>query len=344
MKTLRTIALIVLVNTAAGCIPAVLIWLTTRHVAWSYSLRQCQIGLVYSYCIGTLCFLLIRRLARRIHRFPRSVQVPVFLVTFVLIAALGTIPASLFFVALGWLRTDGAFWPNYLGGLYLSVAITIVLASVITPFSMMMQRLNLATIELRNRQLAAERAGKLLTEARLAALESRLHPHFLFNTLNSISALIREDPVAAESTVERLACLLRYSLDSQRMRTVPLRQELRVVGDYLEIERTRFGERLRYTLDVPSELGDAEVLPFTLQTLVENSVKYAVAPAVAVGRFGWWCAPPASGWSWRSATTAPGATNRRSPRGIVWRTCGTASRCCSRARAASPSPAASSVP
>lgn len=278
MKTLRSIGLVVLVNTAGGCIPAAFTLLLARDTPWSVLLRQCQWGWVYSYCIGTLCFLLIERLARRIHRFPRTVQVPAFLAAFVLIAIVGTIPASLFFVALGWVRVAD-FWPGYLGGLRISVAITIVLASVVTAFTMMMHRLDSATIVLRNRQLADERARKLFSEARLAALESRIHPHFLFNTLNSISALIREDPTAAERTVEHLAGLLRYSLDSQHTRAVPLRQEMRVVSDYLEIERTRFGERLRYTLDVPAGLGDAEVPPFAVQTLVENSVKHAVAPS-----------------------------------------------------------------
>src|SRR5450759_1688247 len=94
MKTLRSIGLVLLVNTAAGCIPAVLTLLLARHTAWSVLLRQCQWGWVYSYCIGTLCFLLIERLARRIHRFPRTVQVPAFLAAFVLISIVGTIPVS----------------------------------------------------------------------------------------------------------------------------------------------------------------------------------------------------------------------------------------------------------
>jgi len=278
MKTLRTIALVVLVNTAAGCIPATLTLMLERNASWSALLRQCQGGWVYSYCIGTLCFLLIEPLARRIHGLRRALQIPVFLAAFGLLAVLGTIPASLLLVALGW-EHPADLWPTYFASLRISFAITTVLASVITVFSMMMRRLDSATIELRNRQLAGERAGKLLADARLAALESRVHPHFLFNTLNSISALIREDPAAAERTVERLAGLLRYSRESHRARSVPLRQEMRVVGDYLEIERTRFGERLRYTLDVPVELGDAEVPPFAVQALVENSVKHAVAPS-----------------------------------------------------------------
>jgi two-component system, LytTR family, sensor histidine kinase AlgZ len=116
-------------------------------------------------------------------------------------------------------------------------------------------------------------------QARLSSLESRIHPHFLFNTLNSISALIREDPARAERTVERLAALLRYSLDTGAKLVVPLRQELRLVEDYLQIEKTRFGDRLRYTLSVPAELEDFEVPPLTLQTVVENSIKHVVSPS-----------------------------------------------------------------
>ena len=112
------------------------------------------------------------------------------------------------------------------------------------------------------------------TQARLTSLESRLRPHFLFNTLNSIMALIPDDPVAAERMTERLAALLRYSLDATSHGTVHLEQELKVATDYLEIEKTRFGERLRYSVDVPKTLMQAQVPPFSLQTLVENSVKY----------------------------------------------------------------------
>jgi len=118
------------------------------------------------------------------------------------------------------------------------------------------------------------RAQYETAQARLSSLESRLHPHFLFNTLNSIMALIPEDPARAERVTEKLATLLRYSLDATTRSTVRLEQELKVATDYLEIEKTRFGERLRYSIDVPETLLQAEVPPFCLQTLVENSVKY----------------------------------------------------------------------
>jgi LytS/YehU family sensor histidine kinase len=118
------------------------------------------------------------------------------------------------------------------------------------------------------------RAEYETAQARLSSLESRLRPHFLFNTLNCIVALIPENPAAAERVTEKLAALLRYSLDTSGHTTVRLEQELKVATDYLEIEKARFGERMRYTIDVPETLMPLEVLPFCLQTLVENSVKY----------------------------------------------------------------------
>ncbi len=87
---------------------------------------------------------------------------------------------------------------------------------------------------------------------RLASLQSRVHPHFLFNTINSISSLVHEDPERAEDMLTRMAALLRFSLDSAQPGLVPVERELNIVRDYLEIERARFGERLRYEIS-----GDA---------------------------------------------------------------------------------------
>jgi LytS/YehU family sensor histidine kinase len=119
-------------------------------------------------------------------------------------------------------------------------------------------------------------------EAQLASLESRVQPHFLFNTLNSIAALTHEDPPAAERMAGQLAALMRSSLD-RAAPLVPLDQELRTVVDYLEIEQARFGNRLRYRFEVPRDTADVEVPRLSIQTLVENSVKYAVSPRPAGG-------------------------------------------------------------
>ena len=104
-----------------------------------------------------------------------------------------------------------------------------------------------------------------------------MHPHFLFNTLNSIAALIHEDPAGAERMTGQLAALLRSSLD-QRTPLVPLAEELRTVRNYLEIERTRFGDRLRYDVSADHASADAQVPRLAVQTLVENCIKYAVSP------------------------------------------------------------------
>jgi sensor histidine kinase YesM len=104
-----------------------------------------------------------------------------------------------------------------------------------------------------------------------------VQPHFLFNTLNSIAALIHDDPDGAERMTGQLAALLRSSLDQQTP-LVPLDEELRTVRNYLEIERVRFGDRLRYDIAADRTAGGARVPRLAVQTLVENSVKYAVSP------------------------------------------------------------------
>jgi two-component system, LytTR family, sensor histidine kinase AlgZ len=173
--------------------------------------------------------------------------------------------------------------PPVLGSLKLAAFLTIVAGIGMGIYTTMRDRLEETTLQLRTKELERERALKLATEAQLASLESRIHPHFLFNTLNSISALIPEDPERAERLVEQMAALLRFSLDADQSGLVPLAREIKIVADYLEIERARFGDRLRYQIDIPADLNESQVPPLSLQTLVENSVKYAIAPERAGG-------------------------------------------------------------
>jgi LytS/YehU family sensor histidine kinase len=155
--------------------------------------------------------------------------------------------------------------------------ITLAIGMSVSLYETLRYKLQAATLEARTRQMEQERAYKLLAEAQLSSLESRIHPHFLFNTLNSIAALIPLDPQRAEDTVGKLASLLRFSLNAQHSGLVPLEQELKIVRDYLEIESTRFGPRLRYEIIVPASLDSVKVPPLALQTLVENSVKHVAA-------------------------------------------------------------------
>lgn len=115
-------------------------------------------------------------------------------------------------------------------------------------------------------------------EAELRALKSQVNPHFIFNALNSLRALIDEDPARARQAVTQLANLLRYSLQSSQSEMVPFEDELRVVNDYLALEQVRHEERLRLKLDIAPETLGLAVPPLILQTLVENAVKYGISP------------------------------------------------------------------
>jgi LytS/YehU family sensor histidine kinase len=189
----------------------------------------------------------------------------------------GCLLSGLIFVALRW-QPLSDYWQQFTGTLKFAAFLTIVAGLCMGIYGTLRGRLEETTLQLRTQELERERALKLATAAQLASLESRIHPHFLFNTLNSISSLIPEDPARAERLVEQMAALLRFSLDANQSGLVPLASELKIVADYLDIERARFGDRLRYTIDVPADLNESRIPPLSLQTLVENSVKYAIAP------------------------------------------------------------------
>lgn len=133
------------------------------------------------------------------------------------------------------------------------------------------------------RELHAVALEKRLTEARLQALQMQLNPHFLFNTLNAIATLMHTNVDAADRMLVRLSELLRYALDSTDEQEVPLRQELDFLTRYLEIQRTRFGERLVIRHEIAPETLDARVPNLILQPLVENAIEHGIEPRARAG-------------------------------------------------------------
>lgn len=127
-------------------------------------------------------------------------------------------------------------------------------------------------------ELEASRLETQLARAQLDALRMQLHPHFLFNTLNTISVLMKEDTAVADRMLLRLSELLRLTLKKTGSHEVSLRQELEFLNSYLEIEQTRFQDRLKVEMKIDPDTLDAQVPNLILQPLVENAIRYAVAP------------------------------------------------------------------
>jgi len=127
-------------------------------------------------------------------------------------------------------------------------------------------------------RIRASQLEARLAQAQLQALKMQLHPHFLFNTLHSISSLVQENPEAAEAMIARLSELLRLSLENTGAQEVPLSTELEFVERYLEIEQIRFCDRLQVRFDIDPQTLDAEVPNLILQPLVENAIRHGILP------------------------------------------------------------------
>jgi LytS/YehU family sensor histidine kinase len=132
--------------------------------------------------------------------------------------------------------------------------------------------------QLREREAAAARAESAAAQAQLQALRAQLNPHFLFNALHAVGALLRSDPAAAERALERIGDLLRRSLDHTARDLVPLGQEWEFVRSYLELEQLRHGDRLRLQCSLDPRALSVPVPALVLQPLVENAVRHAIAP------------------------------------------------------------------
>src|SRR5262249_38477374 len=138
--------------------------------------------------------------------------------------------------------------------------------------------------ESERRALDSAHLDTRLVEAQLKSLQRQLQPHFLFNTLNAISGLMRTDPDAADRMMDRLGDLLRMALETSHAQEVALKDELELLQTYLDIEQVRFGPRLSVSMCIEPEGLDARVPNFLLQPLVQNAVRPAIAPHHRPGR------------------------------------------------------------
>ncbi len=164
----------------------------------------------------------------------------------------------------------------------IDVAIGVVLAILIGLFRKLKAEVETVQAALRETEIRERSAAEAAAKAQALSLQAQINPHFFFNTLNTIAALIELDPAAARENVNRLADLFRYTLRCSQGNAVALVQELQFVRDYLEIEQARFQKRLRVEWpDLP--LPEVQVPGLVMQPLVENAVKYGIAGALEGG-------------------------------------------------------------
>jgi sensor histidine kinase YesM len=239
--------------------------------------------LIYANLVAALGLLLVGVLPQALVR-RKLPMIPALALCFFVVVPIGILMVQALLMVIGF-AVPQHFWPEYFYTLRICMPLAVVFGLGALVHGSLQGRVQFMEAQLHEKEMAEERTRKLAAEARLRSLESRIHPHFLFNTLNSISSLIAVNPVRAEQIVGRLAALLRASLDTSNQPLVPLRQELAIVENYVDIERVRFGDKLRGSVEVPAELQDAKVPAMAVQSLVENAVKYGITPQSGGGEF-----------------------------------------------------------
>ena len=165
----------------------------------------------------------------------------------------------------------------------INVVLALIVGSVVYGYEGMRLRLQDSLREVEEVRLAEARLREEAARAELAALQARINPHFFFNTLNTITCLLDEDPRQAEEVVQTLADLFRYTFKVSDAAPVALREELDFTRGYLTIEQARFGARLRVAWEIAEGSDDVPVPGLILQPLVENAVAHGIAPRAGGG-------------------------------------------------------------
>jgi len=264
-------------NAAAAAVVMVVYSGVGLETPWRVAAESFGVAFAFACCIGFPASYVMPRLgAWGVCRLRPTVYWIVMIAALLAIGIAGSVAAISLLIAIGYVPLH-RFGQWFAGSLKISIVITLVFGIFVTAFETVRARLDAATVALRTKERDEAEARRVAAEAQLASLESRVNPHFLFNTLNSIATLVHDNPAAAERMTTQLASLLRSSLDTSAP-LVPIDEELAIVRAYLDIERVRFGERLRSAIESDGVSDRARVPRLAVQTLVENSIKYAVSP------------------------------------------------------------------
>jgi len=232
-------------------------------------------SLVFTLCIGSSIRGMVALARRRLARLGTWARLSALFVIYLVAGFAGT-EIGYFILKYSFFRGELDLG-SHLRLLLLNLVLATIFGSAAFIYYSLLARASVMARKLREKEANEERLERLRMQAELDALQARVNPHFLFNTLNSIASLISENPAAAEATVEKLSGLFRYTLQRGQQSDVPLSEELEIVRAYLEIEKVRFGDRLRFSIRTGDGAGDVRVPPLIVQPLVENSIKHAIA-------------------------------------------------------------------
>ncbi len=165
-------------------------------------------------------------------------------------------------------------WHRIKGGFLVSLFVSFIIGTV--TFVNMVRGAQ-SKLQLQEQALQLAQLEQLKTAAELASLQSRINPHFLYNALNAIAALIHDSPDIAEEMTINLSKLFRYSINTQNENYATIREELEILKAYFAIEKARFGEKITFDIDIENNLFPEKIPRFLLQPLVENSIKHGVS-------------------------------------------------------------------
>ena len=240
------------------------------------------VSLVFTTCIGLSIEAILTLLANQLERLPPARRVAALFFIFLLAGFAGT---EVGYVILRYTYFGGQLdLGSHFRLLLFNLVLATIFGSVAAVYVSLQRAAGRMARRLKEKELNEERLERLKARAELEALQAKINPHFLFNTLNSIASLISENPAAAESTVEKLSELFRYTLQRSGENAVKLSEELEIVRSYLEIEKLRFGDRLQFDIRSDARLNDFSLPALLIQPLVENSIKHGIASEPKGGR------------------------------------------------------------
>jgi two-component system LytT family sensor kinase len=235
---------------------------------------------IFSCSIGFVIHVLVDFFLPRIDKFPTILRLSLLLILFLVGGFVGT---EIGIVLQSLVTEVHVSLPMQVRLLTFNLVLSAIFGSIAVLYFTLRARAEAMAAKLQEKEMNEERLIRLKTKAELEALQAKVNPHFLFNTLNSIASLISENPKAAEETVEKLSELFRYTLRHTEKNTATVAEELDLVRTYLEIEKLRLGDRLQFEVKCEDAVREVELPPMLIQPLVENSIKHGIASAIDGG-------------------------------------------------------------